>query len=302
METNTAAHRLPAAITFPIAFLIIMLGGALTGIATAAFGSLIHIVLLFPIIMGFAGGNTLLAAIQLTKLRNISALFILSVLTALVIYGTYHYGGYIALQIQTSLELFSGLTPATEEENLLFAKGLVDDALEEETGRPGFTGYILLKAKNGLSVGRYYSKNRLELGSALTWLYWALEFGIILWVILRMGKKEFRIPLCDSCGKPIGREKHLGGTAPANESLLLDLLRRNDVAQLAQLIEKDAGLPSLELYMLRCESCGESSARLTVRRVTPGHGGSLQFSDLSKAVLPPGESGLFLKQLRFEVE
>ena len=302
METNTAAHRLPAAITFPIAFLIVMLGGALTGIAAAAFGSLFHIVLLFPIIMGFAGGNTLLAAIQLTKLRNIKVLMTLSVLTALVVYGTYHYGGYVALQVQTSLNMFSGLTPATEEKNLQIAKTFVDDALEEETGQSGFTGYILFKAKSGLSIGRFYSKSRIELGSALTWLYWALEFGIILWVILNTGKKEIRIPVCETCGKPFGREKHLGGTAPANESLLLDLLRRNDVAELAQLIEKDAGLPSLELYMLRCESCGESSARLTVRRVTPGRGGSLQFSDLSKAVLPPGESGLFLKQLRFEVE
>jgi hypothetical protein len=54
--------------------------------------------------------------------------------------------------------------------------------------------------------------------------------------------------------------------------------------------------------MQRCEVCGESSARLTVRRVAPGRGGSLQFSDVSKAVLPAKESGLFLKQLRFEVE
>ena len=45
-----------------------------------------------------------------------------------------------------------------------------------------------------------------------------------------------------------------GRTVPANESLLLDLLQRNDVAELAQLIGKDAGLPSLELYMLRCEA------------------------------------------------
>ena len=302
METNTAAHRLPAAITFPIAFLIVVLGGALTGIAAAAFGSLFHIVLLFPAIMGFAGGNTLLAAIQLTKLRNMRVLMTFSILSALVIYGTYHYGCYVALQVQTSLNMFSGLTPATEEKNLQIAKAFVDDALEEETGQPGFMGYVLFKSQSGLSIGRFYSKNRIELGPALTWLYWALEYGIILWVILSMGKKEFRIPLCESCGKPFGPEKHLGGTVPANESLLLDLLQRNDVAELAQLIEKDAGLPSLELYMLRCEACSESAARLTVRRVAPGRGGSLQFSDLSKAVLPPTESGLFLKQLRFEVE
>lgn len=295
METNTAAHRLPAAITFPLALLVIIAGGALTGLVVGGVGSICYLAFIYPLIMGVAGGKLVTAVTRWAGIRNVRQIILLAVLAAIVVYGSQHYGRYLALLAQASLEYFNNI-------DLPVTRILVDLAIEEETGYTGFLGYMLLRAQDGLSIGRFYSDSGLELGPLLTWLYWALEFAGILAIAVYMGKNQPVIPVCETCGKPLGREKHLGGTAPANESLLLDLLRRNDVAELAQLIEKDAGLPSLELYMLRCESCGESSARLTVRRVTPGRGGSLQFSDLSKAVLPPGESGLFLKQLRFEVE
>ena len=295
METNTAAHRLPAAITFPLALLVIVAGGALTGLMIGGIGSICYLAFVFPLIMGVAGGKLVATATRLAGIRNIRHIVLLAVLAAIVVYGSQHYGRYLALLARTAFE-YIGIA------DLPLAKILVDLAMLEETGHPGFLGYMLFRAQDGLSIGRFYSDNSLELGPLLTWLYWAMEFAGILAIAVYMGKNQPVGPACETCGKPFGREKHLGGTAPGNESLLLDLLRRNDVAELAQLIEKDAGLPSLELYMQRCESCGESSARLTVRRVTPGRGGSLQFSDLSKAILPPTESGLFLKQLRFKVE
>jgi hypothetical protein len=295
METNTAAHRLPAAITFPLALLLIAVGGALTGLVIGGIGSICYLALVFPLIMGVAGGKLVTTATRWAGIRNVRHIVLLAVLAAIVVYGSQHYGRYLALLTQASLEYFNNI-------DLPVARILVDLAMEEETGYTGFLGYMLFRAQDGMSIGRFYSENGLELGPLLTWLYWAMEFGGILAIAVYMGKNQPVVPLCESCGKPFGPEKHLGGTVPANESLLLDLLQRNDVAELAQLIEKDAGLPSLELYMLRCEACSESAARLTVRRVAPGRGGSLQFSDLSKAVLPPMESGLFLKQLRFEVE
>ncbi|HJR80291.1 MAG TPA: hypothetical protein VJ821_09485 [Anaerolineales bacterium] len=297
MEKNTTASRLKAIIIFPVAVSMIILGGALAGLTTAAIGSLFYIALLFPLGMGFAGGNIVSAVTQLTRLRSARHLILVSFLTALVIYGTYHYGRYLALQVQMSLEIFSDLTTATDEDNLKVARAFVDYALEQETGRSGFAGYLLLRAKEGISIGRFYSQNRLHLGPALTWLYWALEFGIILWVAITVGRKSMRVPVCEACGRPYAKERHLGGTSPANESLLIDLIQRNDVDSLVRLIEPDAGLPSLEVYMQRCEACEKSASHLTVRRAFRGTSGSLQFSDVSKVTMQPVDSILFLKQL-----
>jgi hypothetical protein len=108
-------------------------------------------------------------------------------------------------------------------------------------------------------------------------------------------------PVCESCGRRLGREKHLGGTAPANEPLLLDLLRRHDLGGLGELLVKDAGLPSVELYVRKCDTCGPSTLILTVRRASLGAKGVV-LADLSQASLPPQESVRILQQLNLEGE
>ena len=142
-------------------------------------------------------------------------------------------------------------------------------------------------------------ENRLQLIGVLTWLYWALEFGLILWIMGGFLKDQQRVLHCEACGRRLGREKHLGGTLPANEPLLLDLLKRRDVTELGKLLVKEAGLPSVELYMQKCEACGQSTSVITVRRAALGTKGVV-LSDVSKATLPPQDSTLFLQQLQFE--
>lgn len=192
METNTATSHSKAIILFLGAILILVIGGALAGIATAAVGAFFYTVFIFPLGMGFAGGSVLLAAIQLTKIQRTGVLIFMSLLVAMPLYGAYHYGGYIALQIQTSLEMFSGLTPAMKDENLKAARTIIESAIEQETGQRGLVGYMLFKAEEGVPLGRFYSRNRVHLDPVLTWAYWVLEFGIILGIVRMMGGIETR--------------------------------------------------------------------------------------------------------------
>src|ERR1044071_3058370 len=94
---------------------LVVLSGVLAGILASIFSQLVYIVFLFPLAMGFVGGNVVTGAIQMAKIRKSSQVIFLSLLAAITIYGTYHYGRYIALQLQTSLELFPGLSQATED-------------------------------------------------------------------------------------------------------------------------------------------------------------------------------------------
>jgi hypothetical protein len=137
--------------------------------------------------MGFAGGYVLLAAIQLAKKQRTSLLLLMSLLVTVPLYVAFHYGGYIALQVQTSLEMFSGLTPAMNHENFTTARTVIESALELETGQTGLVGYILSAAEEGVPLGRFYRSNRIHLSPVLTWAYWILEFGIILTIVRIMG-------------------------------------------------------------------------------------------------------------------
>jgi len=302
LDEQSMSHK-PASqqrviVDFIATSILVVLGSSLVGIISSIFSHLIYIVFIFPLAMGFSGGNVITGAIQMAKIRKSSQVIFLSLLAAITIYGTYHYGRYVALQLQTSLELFPGLSQATEDKHLSAAKAFVDYALEKETGYSGFVGYMLFKANQGVSIGRSYSSNRSNLGPILTWFYWLLEFGIILWVTISMGRKRINLPVCSFCGNRLDKEKHLGGTTSTNESFLLNLIRQKDFIELGKLMEENASLPSLEIYIRGCEVCHKSSSHLVVRRAFQGRRGGLQFTDASKTVLQPQESVLLLSQLK----
>jgi len=272
--------------------------GLLIGSMVSIFSNLIYIVFLFPLGMGLIGGGIVADAIRIVKLRKTYQLIFISLLMAVMMYAAFHYGRYIALQVQTSLEMFPGLSEASEDKNLQTAKVFLDYALEQETGYPGFVGYMLIKADEGVSIGRFYRSSRVNLGPILTWLYWMLEFGIILYVMIIMGKKQAGKTFCESCGNWLGGEKHLGGTAQANESLSLNLIKQKDFVGLRKLLVEDAEMPSVEIYFQGCEACNESNSRLVVRRAFPTSKGSLQFTDISQTILQPIDRTQLLNQLK----
>jgi hypothetical protein len=156
---------------------------------------------------------------------------------------------------------------------------------------------VLYEAQEGITLKRPLRITGLHLGTLLTWLYWLVEFGIILGLTIQMGSMVISKPVCESCGSPYGSEKHLGSTASANESRMLALIRQKDFAGLGKLMEPEAGVPSLELYFQGCQVCGKSPSRLVVRRAFQSTKGALQFKDTTRMVLQPAESALLLQQV-----
>jgi len=297
-QQNPYVSSAKALILFAGAILISILGGSLAGVTTAAVSSIFYIAVIFPVVMGFVGGYIATTAIHLATIRKTAQLTLVALLVVISMYGTYHYGRYVAFQMQMSLKIYSGLTDATNEKNFDVAKAFANYALEEETGHSGFLGYMLFKAKEGLSIGRFYSSNRINLGPILTWAYWVLEFGIILWLTLSIGKKETLIPVCDACGSRYGKEKHLGGVIGQKESLLLNLIKQKDFTEFGNIIEENADLPSVELYAQHCEKCQKGMSHLFVRRAFHNTSGRLQFADVFQTTLQPTEKTILSEQLK----
>ena len=300
METTNPLSPVKANLPFLAAILISITGGALVGIITALVGSFLYIVLLFPLGMGTVGGSIVTTTIKWAKLRKSKQLVILSLLTAFAMYGTYHYGRYVALQSQTFLELSSRQAENTSPISAGGAKFILDYALLKATGHSGFLGYMLYKAQQGVSLSRLVSGSHTNLGPFFTWIYWLLEFGLIVWVIVNTGRKEILIPVCEVCGSRFGKEQHLGGTSPANESLMMELIHRREFSELVKLIDKNADVPSTELYLQRCGTCGKGNSYVTVRHAFKSSRGALQFSDASKITLLPQDGRLLMQNLPAE--
>ena len=301
LPTRAASPR-RAALIFTGICLLVIVYGIMTGFVVGVFSQLIYIVIVFPVVMGINSGKLIADVAHRAKVQKTSQLIFFSLLAAVAMYGTFHYCRYVGLQVRTSLEIFPGLSQAMDEKNLGTAKALVDYALEEETGYSGFIGYMLYRANEGVSIGRLFRSSSLNLGPALTWLYWTMEFGIILGVTFHMGRNRTGTAFCESCGSRYGGEKHLGGTARANETFLLDLIKQKDFSGLGQLMESNADLPSLEVYFQGCQVCNQSHSHLVLRHAFLGRGGRVQFTDASKILLQPEESGLLLSQLKFTAQ
>ena len=261
--------------------------GAVVGVTVSIIGNFFYLILLFPIGMGFVAGSYLANLVKELKIRRMVETIFLSMLAAVTMYGAYHYGRYAALQVQTSIILFSDLSKAMEDESLNVARTLVDYAMKEETGYSGFGGYMLYKAKEGISIGRSYSNSRLNLGFTFTWLYWFIEFGIILWMIFVMTWKSANALFCEFCKNWYGTEKHLGGTSLRKESLLAAMISRKDFAGLKTLLENHAEIPGVELYEQSCETCDNNVSYLTMRHTYRNSKGIVYFKDVAQYILNP---------------
>jgi hypothetical protein len=284
--------------------LLVVMWGLFVGLTVGVFSHILYIVFLVPLAMGFGSGRGIAGMLRGVKIQGTWRLIFLSLLSAVIIYGTFHYIRYLGFQVQASLEIYSGLTEATDDENFAVTKALLNYALEEETGHSGFLGYMLYRANEGVSIGKLTRSSSLNLGPILTWLYWLAELAIILVVTIQMGKSATQIKksesgkmVCESCRKPYDAEKHLGGTASANESFLLGLIRQKDFAELGRLMEPNAELPSLEVYYQGCKVCGKGPSQLVVRRASQSARGMLQFTDATRTILQPNESADLLSQL-----
>jgi hypothetical protein len=285
-------------VTFIVMTLLIIIWGLMVGFAVGVFSHLIYIVFLIPVVMGINNGKMIVDVIQRAKVRTTAQLVLLSILSAVVMYGSFHYTRYLGFQLKASMEIFSGLSEAMETENLQATRLFLDYALEEETGHSGFPGYILYEARQGVAIGRLFRSSSVNLGPLLTWLYWLMEFGIILGLTFQKGKKAMGASFCEACGNWYGGEKHLGGTTAANEHLLLNLIKQKDFIELGKLLEKNAELPSTEVYFQGCQVCGSSQSQLIVRRASQGAKGILHFTDSSQTILQPRDSVLLLNQTR----
>lgn len=297
METNNVTSPFKTTLRLVGAIVIAVIGALVIGTVTGLLGSIFYFIFLFPLGMGLMAGQTVQWGVKLAKLRKINQVILLSVLVAVLTYSTFHYARYLIFRIQGFTALYSELEPIDGTDKLDAANIVIDYALRQETGHDGFFGYLIYKAQQGMSIGKFYSSNRLNLGFTLTWVYWMLEFGIILWITTSMGKSEARIPVCEICGSRIGREKHLGGTVSANEPLMLDLIQRREFAELGKLIEENADVPSTELYLKRCESCEKGNSYVAIRRAFRSNAGALQFTDILNVTLPPTDMLLLSQNL-----
>jgi hypothetical protein len=270
-----------------------LVGGYCIGLGFGIAGTFFYLIFIFPIVIGLLSGSLITDVAKYTKTRNPSLILITCILTAIVLYGSMFYTRFLGLQVTTSLQAFGGLS----DESLKDAKVFVDYALEKETGHSGFVGYVLYKANQGVSIGKVFRSNSLNLGPIFTWVYWLLEFGVITFVMFYRSKGISTKLLCESCNSWYAEKRHIGGIPATKEVDVLNSIKLKDYGNAGQVLEENADVPSTEFYLQSCPVCDKSNSLLSATKVRKLNG-KLTFVDILNTTLTPHEKNQFVKEIK----
>jgi hypothetical protein len=227
-------------------------GGAIT-IGAIAFGvsKTVYLVLLFPLLMGLAGGCLNLWAIGQGKIRNPGVATISGLLTGLVIYGVFLYGGYMLYRS----EKIGWAEGASSLEKAEVAADL-DRSIVDNTGHPGFLGYLHQQSKNGLViVGKKNSDSPpIVVKDRGVWLNWAIELLTICGITTLMSRWRVLAPFSEMTDRWFNRADRLGTIAKADidqARTVLDEGRLEDFIALVQ-IKGQLVAGGWEVHFKRC--------------------------------------------------
>jgi hypothetical protein len=287
----------PSILALILAALGALLAGLVIGALAGLLSNIVYIVFLFPLGMGFSGALFVEKTITGAKVRAAAQGMLLGGLMAAAIYAAFQAANYSFFRWQASSAMRQTILAETGKSESELASVLVDYALQEETGFSGFPGYILYKDKQGVTVGRMFGSG-FNLGPFFTWAFWLLEFVIIGWMTVGVGRQATRKPFCERCKRWYGQEGHLGGVSAALGDRLTQLLEQKEFARAAELLEADAQVPSLEVYAQGCEGCHSSDSLLALKQVSIGRNGKLSFKPVSQMSIRPHEIAELLRQLK----
>ncbi len=235
-------------------------GGAIT-IGALAFGvsKAAYLVLLFPLLMGLAGGGLNLWAIGRGKIRNPWMATISGLVTGLVIYGVFLYGGYLLYRSE-KIGWAEGASPTERAE----VAADLDRSIVDNTGHPGFLGYLHQQSKSGVViVGKKHGDSPpIIVKDRGVWLNWAIELLLICGITTLMSRWRVSAPFSEIANRWFNRADRLGTIAKKDidkARSILDEGRLEDFIALVQ-IKGQLVAGGWEVHFKRCDENFEEVA------------------------------------------
>jgi hypothetical protein len=234
-----------------------LIGGVSFGVSRAA-----YLVLLFPLLMGLAGGGLNLWAIGRGKVRNPGIATLVGFLTGLVIYGVFLYAGYLLYRSE-KVGWAEGATAIERAE----VEADLDRSILDANGFPGFWGYLQGKSQEGiLIVGKKQSNSKpLLIKGSVVWINWAIELLTICGITTLMSRWRVLTPFSEASNCWFDRAARLGTIAKGDidrARATLDEGRLDDFIELVQ-VKRPLVTGGWEVHFKRCgEDFGEVALTL----------------------------------------
>jgi hypothetical protein len=270
-----------------------LLGGAVIGgLVSILSTNLIYVIVLFPIGMGLLGGWVIAAAVRAGKVRHPGMALAAAVLMGLVMYAAMWTTDFIQYRAST--------TASAQDLNPADADSYINSELVKKTGQPGFVGFVLLRDQEGerfghLPDGSYW----LNLGPTFSWIYWALELALIIWMSILVGRKPAYVPFCETCQRWLDQPKLVGTLGASRSKELLGYVESGNYLKLGEELQSNPALPNLGVFVADCGAdCTDGDAFLAVRRQARNSNGNVTAKDVQSGLISSAQ----LQELRRGIE
>ena len=273
---------------------VVLIGAAVIGAAAALVGGFIFLVVVFPIFMGVAGGWMLAWAIRKGKVRSALTAVLAAVLMGVLMYGIYNAGDFLRFRRDVTEAITMEYGPQDQADIDLF----IEMVLEDETGLSGFPGYLLLNAKDGVTLSRTYGSDGIVLNGVWYWLLFAVELGLIIYFAAQAAVKQARQPFCAVCDRWYSASQFLGFAAVEKEAELLAGVEQHSYHPMGDVLQGDAALPRVAVLAQTCGQCLASPARLTLRRQSLNYKKQLVQKDIKVVDVDPLQFNDLVRRLK----
>ncbi len=225
-----------------------------------------YLIVIFPLVAGAVSGFALSKAINAGKLRNGAVAGLLALVAAIVLVGTYHFAKY-------QLELKDDARQFLISKNLPVIDKAVDETTDEylksETGATGFVGFLQLEAQQGISITRSSSSNGLELRGVWYWIYSAVEFGVVLFVIAALAWAAAAEPFNEAQQQWYGSAQVILTAPGANAKPLETALKSGAFEEAGTLLQREPSpLPRVEFAVRQTAIKDPENVIITTNLVT----------------------------------
>lgn len=238
--------------------------GVLIGALLFMSSKLIYLICLSPIIAAGIGGWIMMQAIKLGKVRHGLVTLLFGLALGGVAYGTFRYGEYLDFRTATREAILSE-NVNIDSSNVDF---VLDAILEEETGSPGFFGFVTLQARSGMTLTNRRAAtggDGIVVNQQLTIAYWVLEIILMLAIAGVLASSQAGEPFCEDTNQWL-KMREIGQVSKEYMEEFLQLLQAEDFRSAGRLIEHGK-VKSKSLLKVEAGHCHDQApeARLRIK-------------------------------------
>ncbi len=264
-----------------------MIGSLVIGGLVFAVSHLIYLVILFPFMMGALGGAILTLAVKRGKVRSPIFAGLFGLVIGVGIVGVNRFAEYeIDFHNQARdaiLDEAGGDIPQDQVDEF------IDAVLEDETGSPGFIGYLKYSAQQGTTLSRSTGSSELTLDETGTWVYWGIELLIVMGLSAGMAFKTARQPFNEEADDWYPTGEWIGSVDWKQRKEFYRLLKEGDTLSAFKMVTgTKLSAPRVDIQIQRIPVAPQSNMVLNVKETRLNRKREVT-ADKMKGLLSPTE-------------